>query len=86
MIKVTTRTTKLRLKLLEHKRLTGMPQYKVAAAAGMPPSRVTEYALGQKKMPIRHVIALSKVLQCNPDEIVGDAPSITTITNITTIT
>lgn len=61
--------TKLRLALLK----CGAPQYMIAARAGMPPSRVSEYALGHKPIPTHHLLALARVLQRNPADLVGEA-------------
>lgn len=58
-------TTRLRALLLDD----GRPQYMIAALAGLPPTRISEYALGRRNIPLKHVIALSDVLKCEPDEI-----------------
>lgn len=59
--------TKLRLRILE----TGGPAYMVAARAGFSPSRMSEYILGRRKIPFKHLVPLCEVLQCDPDDIVG---------------
>lgn|SRR5215471_223236 len=61
--------TKLRLALMH----SGLPQYMVAAQSGMPPSRVSEYALGKKSIPAHHLMALASVLRVNPVDLIGDA-------------
>jgi DNA-binding Xre family transcriptional regulator len=47
------------------------PNYFVAVACGMAPSRLSEYALGKRAIPAHHVIRLCEVLKCNPDDILG---------------
>lgn len=59
--------TKLRLRILE----TGGPAYMVAARAGFSASRMSEYVLGHKPIPPKHLVALCQVLRCDPDDIVG---------------
>jgi len=61
--------SKLRLRCLE----IGGPQYMIAARAGMPPSRLSEYILLQKDIPAHHVVALCRVLECEPEDIIGEA-------------
>lgn len=65
--------TNLRLRMIED----GRKQGDIARAAGMPASRLSEYALGRKKaIPHHHLIALSVALRCNPQEIQGYAEEI----------
>lgn len=59
--------TKLRLRILE----TGGPAYIVAAHCGFSPSRMSEYVLGRKTIPPKHLIALCQVLRCDPDDVTG---------------
>lgn len=61
------RVTKLRIRILE----TGGPAYIVAARCGFSPSRMSEYVLGRREIPAKHVMALCEVLRCNPDDVVG---------------
>jgi hypothetical protein len=44
----------------------------IAARAGMAPSRLSEYILGQRDIPAHHIVSLCKVFKCEPDEIVGE--------------
>lgn len=62
-------TTKLRALLLEPQ---NRPNYYVAVAAGMAPSRLSEYALGKRIIPAHHMIRLCEVLKCQPDDIMGE--------------
>lgn len=59
--------TKLRLRVLE----TGGPAYIVAARAGFSPSRMSEYVLGRREIPAKHLVPLCEVLQCDPEDVVG---------------
>jgi Helix-turn-helix len=59
--------TKLRLRILED----GRPQYVIAAASGLPPPRISEYALGKRVIPPHHLIELVRVFGCDPVDIVG---------------
>lgn len=43
----------------------------IAARAGMPPSRLSEYILQQREIPPHHLISLCQVLNCEPEDIVG---------------
>lgn len=63
----TPQITKLRLRILE----TGGPAYMVAARAGFSASRMSEYVLGRKQIPPKHVVPLCEVLRCDPEDIVG---------------
>lgn len=51
-----------------------MPQYQIAALAGMPQPRLSEYARGKKAIPMHHLIALSEVLKIEPEDLVGTMP------------
>lgn len=63
------RTQKLRtLLLMPHNR----PNYIIAAKAGIAPTRLSEYSLGKRYIPPHHVQQLCEVLNCQPDDIVGD--------------
>lgn len=64
--------TNLRLKMMED----GRPQHQIAAAAQLPPSRISEYALGRKNIPQRNLMKIAFALRCNPDEIVGFATEV----------
>lgn len=61
------RVTKLRIRILE----TGGPGYIIAQRAGFQPSRLSEYVLGKKAIPTKHLVRLCQVLQCDPDDIIG---------------
>lgn len=60
--------SKLRLKLVE----SGERQYVIAARANISPSRVSEYAMGQRSIPSHHLVALAKVLKCAPADLIGE--------------
>lgn len=62
--------SKLRMKILDE----GGPQYMIAARAGISPSRLSEYVLMQRRIPPHHLVALCRVLKCNPEDIIGLAP------------
>jgi len=59
--------SRLRLLLLDG----GVPGYLVAARCGFPPSRLSEYVMGRKPIPLVHQIVLCEVLGCSVDELVG---------------
>ena len=61
--------SKLKLKCMEQ----GGPQYMIAALAGLSPSRLSEYVLLQKEIPGHHLVALCRVLGCEPEDIMGVA-------------
>lgn len=65
-------TTKLRAVLLEPQ---NRPNYIIAVAAGMAPSRLSEYALGRREMPAHHIMRLCEVLRCQPEDILGEYKS-----------
>lgn len=52
----------------------GGPQYMIAALAGMSPSRLSEYCLMQKDIPVHHMVGLCRVFRCEPEDILGVAP------------
>lgn len=59
--------TKIRMRLLED----GRPQYLIGALVGVSPSRISEYALGSRQIPTRHIYRLCEVLQCNVEDLLG---------------
>lgn len=61
--------TKLRAVLLRHE---NRPNYQVAAMAGIAPSRLSEYALGRRRIPPHHLIRLCEILNCSADDILGE--------------
>lgn len=61
--------TKLRLRVLD----MNCPQYMVAKAAGMNPTRLSEYCTGQREIPSHHLVNLCYVLKCEPKDIIGEA-------------
>lgn len=63
------RVTNLRLRLMED----GRPQYIIAAELEVSPSRLSEYALGNRTIPQHRVYTFCRVLRCNPDELLGFA-------------
>lgn len=67
MNEVTAPVTKLRIRILE----TGGPAYIIAARCGFSPSRMSEYTMGTKAIPFKHLVALCKVLRCDPEDVVG---------------
>lgn len=48
------------------------PNYIVAAAIGMSPITLSEYARGIKDIRANHLIQLCEFFQCQPEEIMGD--------------
>lgn len=62
-----TRTTKLRMRLLED----GRPQYIIAAEVGVSPARVSQYALGRRPIPTRHIYSFCRVFGCNVSDVLG---------------
>lgn len=54
----------------------GRKQGDIAKTAGFPASRLSEYALGRKRIPHHHLVALSVALRCNPQDIQGFAEEI----------
>lgn len=63
----TGRVTKLRVRIME----TGLPQYKIAAKAGIHPSRVSEYASGTRMLGSKHLAMLCAALDKKPGDILG---------------
>lgn len=59
--------TKLRARILEQTRY----EYQIAADAGMSPSTLSRYVLGQKTIKPEHVMSLCEVLACDPTDLVG---------------
>lgn len=47
------------------------PNYKVAAAADIHPSTLSEYARGIRPISAKNLISLCKLFQCEPDDIIG---------------
>lgn len=64
--------TNLRLALMDD----GRKQREIARLANMPPSRLSEYALGRVNMPHHHLMALSVALRRNPQDLIGDAEEV----------
>lgn len=67
--RITDRVTKLRLRLMED----GRPQYQIANELGCPPSRLSEYALGNRPIPSTRIYDFCALFSCNPDELLGYA-------------
>lgn len=59
--------TKLRMRMLED----GRPQYIIAAMVGVSPARISEYALGKRAIPTKHIYSLCSTLRCNVDDLIG---------------
>lgn len=59
--------TKFRLRLLED----GRPQYVIAADIGVPPSRLSEYALGQRNIPTSRIYDFVRLWGCGVEDILG---------------
>jgi transcriptional regulator with XRE-family HTH domain len=47
------------------------PDYQIAAAAGMHPTTLSNYAQGKADMSAKHLQALCELFQCEPEEIMG---------------
>lgn len=62
-----TTTTKLNARLLS----IPYPRYQVAALAGIHPSTLSSYAKGHRDMLPKHLMALCKTLNCEPEDIIG---------------
>lgn len=60
--------TRLMLKL----QTTSQPNYKIAAAADLHPTILSLYARGKKEISPKHLIALCKLFECEPEDILGD--------------
>ena len=63
----TERLTKLKILLLE----ADESQYRIAVHCGMHPSVLSQYALGQKQMSIKHMRALAKYFRCTQQDLHG---------------
>jgi hypothetical protein len=59
--------TKLKVLLLE----ADEPQYRIAAKCNMHPSQLSQYALGQTQMSIKHLRALAKYFHCRQQDLQG---------------
>jgi DNA-binding Xre family transcriptional regulator len=59
--------TKLRVLLLNQ----SVPNYQIAAAAGIHPSTLSEYVKGKKDIKAGHLVSLCEVLGVEPSEIIG---------------
>lgn len=59
--------TKLMLKL----QTTSQPNYIVGASCGIHPTTLSYYARGIRPISAKHLIALCKLFQCEPDELIG---------------
>jgi hypothetical protein len=62
--------TKMRMRLLED----GRPQYRIAADLGVPPSRISEYALGRRAIPTKLLYDFVRLWGCGIDDILGYEP------------
>ena len=62
------RITNLKARLLGHE----LPAYMIAAAAGIDPSTLSEFARGKRQIPVYYRRRLAEVLGCDPDELIGD--------------
>jgi DNA-binding Xre family transcriptional regulator len=60
--------TKLMLKLQTAKQ----PNYVVGAACGIHPTTLSFYSRGLKPISAKHLIALCKLFECEPEELVGN--------------
>lgn len=49
----------------------GRPQYIIAAQVGVSPARVSQYALGRRPIPTRHIYSFCEVLKCDVDQLLG---------------
>ena len=50
---------------------SGRTQVDVARHLGTSKSHVSEWARGDRDVPVRHVVPLCHLLRCNPDDLVG---------------
>lgn len=62
------RITNLKALLLAHP----LPAYMVAAAAGIDPSTLSEFARGRRPISVYYRRRLAEVLECEPDDLLGD--------------
>jgi transcriptional regulator with XRE-family HTH domain len=63
----TMRVTRLKLYMLS----VDMPDYKIAAAANIAPSTISNYARGTKEISAKHLISLCEVFNVEPEMIMG---------------
>lgn len=63
------RVTKIALRVLED----GRPQYVIAAEAGIPPPRLSEYCTGRRVIPVKHLYRFCSIFRCDPNDIIGYA-------------
>ena len=61
------RITRLRVWLLEDER----PQYQIAAVCGMATITLSQYALGDRRMSMRHLRALAAYFDCTQQDLLG---------------
>ena len=47
------------------------PNYQIAAAAGIHPTTLSQYARGVKPISSKHLLALCALFECDPDAIMG---------------
>lgn len=59
--------TKMRMRLMED----GRPQYVIAEDLGIPPSRLSEYALGQRPIPTHRIYDFVRLWGCGVEDILG---------------
>lgn len=64
--------TKMRIRLLED----GRPQYQIAADLGIPPSRLSEYALGSRNIPTHRIYDFVRLWGCGVEDILGYEPGL----------
>lgn len=60
--------TKLMLKCMS----VVQPNYQIAAAAGLHPTTLSQYARGVKPIKADHLVALCRVFECEPEDLLGD--------------
>jgi len=46
--------------------------YVIAAAAGIHPSTLSQYARGHLPIAAHHLVSLCKLFQCEPEELMGE--------------
>ena len=47
------------------------PNYQIAAAAGLHPTTLSQYSRGKKDISAKHLIALCRLFECEPDDLIG---------------